>query len=333
MKAALIHSYGTPDVFQIEDIPRPTPGPREILVAVHAASINPIDYKIRQGGQRALIHYSFPRILGLDVSGVVEAIGEKVTRFQVGDAIYSSPPHTRQGTYAEYTVLHENEAAHKPAGLTHEEAASIPLVGLTVWESFVCKGQLKKGDRILIQAGSGGVGTFAIQLAKQLGAHVITTCSERNFELVRSLGADEVINYREQDFATVCQDLDFVLDSIGGETVKKSYDILKKGGHLSVLNSGLPGYTERYGWFGGLLAVVWNLLGMKMRALSTGVQHSMILRQPKGDLLAQLTPYLEEKTIRPVIDRTFALDDIAEAHRYSESGRARGKIVISVRPS
>ncbi|MCA9609375.1 MAG: zinc-binding dehydrogenase, partial [Myxococcales bacterium] len=217
MRAARIHAYGAPDVLQVDEVPDPEPGPRDLLVEVHASSINPVDYKIRSGGQRALIHYRLPWILGLDFSGVVRKVGAKVTRFQVGDEVYGSPTHRRPGCYAELLCVDERQAARKPRNMTHAEAASIPLVGMTAWGALVVQGRLRAGEKALITAGSGGVGSFAIQLAKSLGAHVATTCSARNAELVRSLGADEVIDYREQRVEEVLSGYDYVLDALGGE--------------------------------------------------------------------------------------------------------------------
>lgn len=334
MRAARIHEYGTPDVFQVEEVPDPTPGPGDVLIEVHAASVNPVDYKIRQGGQRAIIHYKLPWILGLDVSGVVLAVGKGVTRFRAGDEVYASPTHRRPGTYAEKVVIREGAVARKPQNMTHHEAATIPLVGLTTWDALVVKGRLMAGQKALIHAGSGGVGTFAIQLAKDLGAHVATTCSERNAELVRSLGADEVIDYRSTKFEDVLSGYDFVLDAIGGETRERSLEVLRRGGHLATMIGGFPAATMKYGPVRGALVAVGGLASITVRAkLKHGVTLSHVLREDDGLVLEQqITRRIEAGAIRAVIDKTYPLDDIADAHRQIETGRTRGKLVIAVKP-
>jgi len=332
MLAARIHAYGPPEVFAVEDVAEPTPGPKDVLVEVHAASVNPVDWKIRSGGQRALIHYSLPWTLGLDFSGTVVAKGDEVTRFDVGDEVYGSPTHRRQGTYAERLVVREKEIAKKPTNLTHQEAASLPLVGLTAWNALVTKGKLKKGDKALIHAGSGGVGTFAIQLAKSLGAHVATTCSARNEELVRSLGADEVIDYREKRFEEELEGYDLVLDAIGGETRERSFAVLHRGGRLTTMIGGFPAATKKHGVILGALVAVLGIASLMLRGLLIhGVFVRNVLRASDGMLLEKITALVEDGAIRPVVDRVFALDEIVEAHHYSETGRARGKIVVSVR--
>ncbi|MBX3273367.1 MAG: NADP-dependent oxidoreductase [Sandaracinaceae bacterium] len=331
MRAARIHEYGPPEALRVEEVPRPAPGPRDVLVEVHAASVNPVDYKIRSGAQRALIHYRLPWILGLDFSGVVVEVGAAVARFRVGDEVYGSPTHRRPGTYAEYLCVDERQAAHKPTNLTHLEAASIPLVGLTAWDALVVKGRLRAGQRALIHAGSGGVGTLAIQLAKALGAHVATTCSERNAELVRSLGADEVIDYRAQRFDEVLSGYDFVLDALGGEERVRSFRVLRRGGRLATMIGGFPEAAEKYGPWRGAPVAIGGLVAVTLRGLLMhGVTVHHVLREPDGRLLEPLTRLLEDGAIRAVIDRVYPLAEIAEAHRHQETGRARGKIVIDV---
>lgn len=331
MRAARIHRYGPPEVLQVDDVPAPTPGPRDLLVDVHASSVNPVDVKIRSGGQRALIHYRLPWTLGLDFSGVVTAVGRDVTLFRVGDAVYGSPTHRRPGCYAEQLAVDERVVARKPRGLSHEEAASIPLVGLTAWDALVVKGRLKRGDRALVHAGSGGVGTFAIQLAKDLGAEVATTCSARNRQLVLSLGADRHVDYREERFEEVLEKQDFVLDALGGETRDRSLKVLKRGGHLSTMIGGFPAATKKYGVVLGAPIAVGQLASITLRGWLRGVGVHHVLRESSGALLAQITRRIEAGAIRPVVDRVFDLDEIAEAHAYSETGRARGKIVIKTR--
>ena len=333
MRAARIHEYGDPDVFRVEEVPDPTPGPRDVLIEVHAASVNPVDYKIRSGGQRALIHYRLPWILGLDASGVVLEVGSEVTRFRPGDEVYASPTHRRPGTYAEKVAIAESAVARKPRAMSHHEAATIPLVGLTAWGALVVQGRLEAGHRALIHAGSGGVGTFAIQLAKDLGAHVATTCSARNEELVRGLGADEVIDYRSVAFEEVLSGYDFVLDALGGATRERSLRVLKPGGRLATMIGGFPDATHRYGVLRGVAVALWTLASITVRArLLHGVTLHHVLRESDGLCLEQqITRRIERGAIRAVVDRVYPLDEIAEAHRHIETGHARGKIVIDPR--
>ena len=325
MRAARIHKYGPPEVLQVDDdVPEGTPGPRDLLVEVHASSVNPVDYKIRSGGQRAIIHYDLPWVLGLDFSGVVIGVGRDVTRFKVGDEVYGSPTHRRPGTYAERHVVDERIAALKPKNLTHREAATIPLVGLTAWRALVIQGRLKAGEKAFITAGSGGVGTFAIQLAKDLGAHVATTCSGRNLDLVRSVGADEVINYREQKFEDVLSDYDFVLDALGGEERERQIGVLARGGRLATMIGGFPTATKKHGPVKGAFVAVGGLVSLTVRARLRGVKLMHVLREASGRQLEQITARIERGAIRPVIDRTFGLVDIAKATRvHRDRARAR----------
>jgi len=333
VRAARIHEYGAPDVFRVEAVPPPVLRPRDLRVEVRASSVNPVDYKIRSGGQRALIHYRLPWTLGLDFSGVVTEVGERVTRFAVGDEVYGSPTHRRPGCYAQQVAIDERQAARKPRNLTHHEAATIPLVGLTAWGALVIQGRLRAGDRALIHAGSGGVGTFAIQLAKALGAHVATTCSARNAELVRSIGADEVIDYRTTKFEDVLDGYDYVLDAIGGETRERSFRVLKRGGRLATMIGGFPAAAKKHGPFLGAPVALWGLISLSIRGpLIHGVSIHHVLREADGRLLDPITALIEADEIRPVIDRVYPLDQIADAHAYIETGRARGKIVIDPWP-
>ena len=332
MRAARIHQYGPPDVFQIDDIPVPDVGPSDVLIEVHAASVNPIDWKIRSGVQRGIIRYKLPHVLGLDVSGVVSAVGDKVTRFAVGDEVYSSPNFKRDGTYAEFTVVDESELAHKPANLSHQEAATIPLVGLTAYQCLVTKSNLQSGERVLILAGSGGVGSFAIQLAKALGAEVTATCSGRNTELVSSLGADHVIDYTVETVHERPRDFDLVMDNLGGTERNNIRNVLKRGGRLPTIVGGIPKETKRFGPNLGSIVAIAKLVGFIVSTrLIRGQKVHYVLRKADGLQLAEITRLIEEEKIRAVVDKVFPLEDVAEAHRYSETGRARGKIVIAVR--
>jgi NADPH:quinone reductase-like Zn-dependent oxidoreductase len=332
MRAARIRSYGPPEALAIEETSEPEIGPRDVLVEVHASSVNPVDWKIRSGAQRAIIHYKLPHTLGLDFSGRVIGRGSEVQRFAIGDEVYGSPTHRRNGCYAEKLAVDERTCALKPRNLDHVEAACVPLVALTAWDALVVGGRLRRGQKALIHAGSGGVGTIAIQLAKDLGAYVATTCSAKNIELVRSLGADEVVDYKERRFDDVLSGYDFVLDALGGEERERSLKVLKRGGVLSSMVGGFPEAAEKHGAGLGAIVAVSGLASISIRAkLFRGVRVYHVLRESSGRMLEEITRRIERGAIWPVVDRVFDLDEIAEAHRYSETGRARGKIAIKVR--
>lgn len=333
MRAARIHRYGPPEVLVVDDVEEPRAvGPRDVLVEVHASSVNPVDWKIRSGGQRALIHYTLPWILGLDVSGVVRSVGTQVTRFSAGDEVYGSPTHRRPGTYAELVVIDERALARKPRNLSHLEAASLPLVALTAWDALVVRGRLAKGEKALIHAGAGGVGHVAIQLAKDLGAYVATTCSERNADFVRELGADRAIDYKKERFDEVLRDYDFVLDALGGEERERSLNILREGGHLATMVGGFPEEAEKRGVALGAVVALGTLASITLRGeLVRGIAIHHVLRESNGAILEQITRRVERGAIKPVIDTVFPLEKIADAHRASEGGRTRGKIAVEVR--
>lgn len=328
-----IHEYGGPDVLRLEEVEKPAVGPRDVLIEVHATSVNPVDWKIRSGVQRAVVRYKLPHVLGLDASGVVVEVGAEVNKFAVGDEVYSSPSHKRSGTYAEYVAVDQDEAALKPKTIDHAGAASLPLVGLTAWDALVDTIRLAPGERILIFAGSGGVGTFAIQLAKHLGTEVATTCSARNTDLVKSLGADHVIDYTQQRFDETLRDYDAVLDTLGGEERRRALSILRRGGRIATLLAGVPEATKRFGPNLGLGVVGLEMLGFKLQSrLFHGVRTSWVIRASDGDVLEKIAALVDEGKIKPVIDREFPLDEIVAAHEYSQSGRARGKVVVRVKP-
>ena len=331
MKAIRMHAYGDAGVLRLEDAPPMALGPRDLRIAVKAPSINPIDFKVREGVQRALIRLSMPATLGMDVSGVVTEVGAKVRGFAVGDEVFGSPSHRRMGCYAEEVVVSASECALKPASLDHHEAAALPLVGLTAWDALVGACDLRPGQRVLIQAGSGGVGTVAIQLAKHLGAEVLTTCSERNAELVRGLGADRVIDYRAERFEDVAEGCDAVLESIGGDDMRRAVATVRRGGVVASITPGLPAYTKKHGPWLGVAAFALTLVPLVVRArLSRGVKLRLVTRRASGANLARLGELVERGALRPVIDRVYPLAEAAEAHRYLETGRARGKVVLAV---
>jgi NADPH:quinone reductase-like Zn-dependent oxidoreductase len=330
MRAVRIHRYGPPEVLQIEDVPEPRPGPRDLRVRIRATSVNPIDWKIRAGGQRGVIWYSLPWILGLDFSGEVVEVGSKVRGFAVGDEVFGSPTHRRPGTYAEQFLVDERLVARKPARLSHTEAAALPLAGLTAWQALVKTCEVKAGDRVLIHAAAGGVGTLAIQIAKARGAWVAGTASAGNHALLRELGVDLAIDYHTERFEDVAGPIDVVLDSVGGETRARSLAMLKPGARIASIAAGLPKYTERSGPFLGALQVVLEVVGFTIGPRLRGIRAAHVTRWPSGPDTAAMAELVESGQLRPIIDRVLPLSEIVEAHRYSETGRARGKIVLEV---
>lgn len=333
MKAFVLESYGANRALQLADVPEPQLRDDEVLVQVHAAGVNQLDSKIKDGQFKLILPYRLPLILGHDVAGVVVKAGPRVRQFKPGDEVYARTDDFRIGTFAEFVPVRESSLAPKPKGLTMEEAASIPLVGLTAWQALVETAKLTKGQRVFIQAGSGGVGTFAIQLARHLGATVATTTSAANFELVRSLGADVVIDYRTQDFEDVLHDYDVVLNSQDGKTLGKSLRVLKGGAKL-VSISGPPDPA-----FGRAIAVplfvklVMRLLssGIRRRARSRGIDYSFVFMKADGGQLREITRLIEAGAIRPVVDKVFAFESTNEALAYAEAGHAKGKVVIKIR--
>jgi NADPH:quinone reductase-like Zn-dependent oxidoreductase len=331
MRAARIHRYGDAGELVVEEAPRPECGPDDVRIEVHATSVNPVDAKIRKGGQRAVIRPSFPATLGMDVSGVVTEVGARVRDFAVGDEVYATPSHKRMGCYAEEVVVRAAEVAPKSRRLDHREAASLPLVGLTAWDVLVGFLRVARGQRVLITAGSGGVGTIAIQLAKHLGAEVLTTCSAGNAELVRSLGADVAIDYRAQRFEEVARGVDAVLEAVGGGDIDRALATVRRGGRVAIITAGLPDFTARLGPALGLLRMGVRYASLVVRAALSGRTLRLVTRDSRGANLRKLGELVDAGAIRPVIGRVFLLDEIAEAHRYLETGRAPGKVVIAVR--
>jgi NADPH:quinone reductase-like Zn-dependent oxidoreductase len=332
MKAVRIHHYGNNDRVVVDDVPRPEPGADDLLVSVRAASINPVDFKIRDGKVKVLLRYRMPLTLGNDLSGVVEAVGANVTRFKVGDAIYARLDKQRIGALADYALVSESAAARKPERLSHEEAASIPLVGLTAWQALVEIGQLAAGQKVLIHAGSGGVGTFAIQLAKQLGAFVATTASARNAELVKRLGADQVIDYKATRFESAIHDCDVVFDTQGGETLERSFSVVRRGGVVVTVGGRPDGKFARAWGLNPLLVALLSLLARRVTRLARAheARFEYLFMRASGEQLEKIGALLESGAIKPVIDRTFALADTRDALAYVESGRAVGKVVVRV---
>lgn len=304
----------------------------DVLVKVRATGVNLLDSKVRDGEFKLILPYRPPFILGHDVAGIVVRVGRNVRRFKVGDEVYARPRDHRVGTFAEFIALNEADVAPKPKNISMEEAASIPLVGLTAWQALVEVGKLKSGQKVFIQAGSGGVGTFAIQLAKHLGAIVATTTSAKNVELVKSLGADVVIDYKTQDFEKVLSGYDLVLHSQDAEALKKSLRVLKPGGLLvSISGPPDPEFAKEKG-MNLFLKLVMRMLsrGVRKKARSLGVRFSFLFMRAQGQQLSQITSLIESAAIRPVVDKVFPFEKTGDALAYVEAGRAKGKVVITV---
>lgn len=308
MRAVRINEFGPPEVLRIEHVQRPTPGKGELLVRVHAAAVNPIDTIIRTDGARGVSNASLPYTPGFDLSGEVVQRGEDVTDFKIGDEVFAMLHLRRGGAYAEYAIVKISEAARKPAKVTHEEAASLPLVALTAWQALLETADLQAGQTVLIHAGAGGVGSIAIQLAKWKGATVIATASEQNHEFLRDLGADVVVDYRTQRFEEIAREVDVVLDPIGGDTQRRSLNVLREGGIL--------------------VSIVG--LGPAAREPARGVRAKAILVEPKAEQLRQIATLVEESKLKPIVTHRFSLRDAAAAHKQSETRRTRGKIVLSI---
>ena len=333
MKGFILNRYGKKEKLHLTELPEPVLNEYDVLVQIHAAGVNQLDSKIRDGEFKMILPYKTPIALGHDVAGVVGKIGSKVTKFKVGDEVYARPADYRIGTFAERIAIHENDAALKPKNISMEEAASIPLVGLTAWQALVEKANLKKGQKVFIQAGSGGVGTFAIQLAKHLGATVATTTSSANIDLVKSLGADIVIDYKKDDFETILKDYDVVLNSQDTKTLEKSLRILKPNGKI-VSISGPPdpdfGKEINANWFLKLALKVLSA-SIRKKANRLGVHFSFLFMRANGGQLSQITALLNSGAIKPVLDKVFPFEQTNEAMAYVESGRAKGKVVIKVK--
>ncbi len=333
MKAFVLEGYGKKRALRLADMPDPELRDGEVLVEVHAAAVNLLDAKIRDGEFKLILPYRMPLILGHDVAGVVVRVGPHVRQFKLGDEVFARPDDFRIGTFAERVAVKETSLALKPRGLTMEEAASIPLVGLTAWQALVETAQLKKGQKVFIQAGSGGVGTFAIQLAKHLGATVATTTSAANQALVQSLGADVVIDYKTQDFEGFLRDYDVVLNSQDGKALDKSLRVLKRGGKLiSISGPPDPEFGQQIA-APGFVKLVMRLLSASVRrkARRAGIDYSFLFMKANGGQLRQIARLLEASAIRPVIDQVFPFESTNEAMAYVESGRAKGKVVIKVK--
>lgn len=332
MKAFVVDKYKKKGALVLVNMPEPDLQDNDVLIRICATAVNRLDSTVRDGEFKSILPYRPPFILGHDVAGTVTEIGAKVRQFKVGDAVYSRPRDRRIGTFAEFIAINEADVALKPKNLNMTQATSIPLVGLTAWQALVEVGKVKPGQKVFIQAGSGGVGTIAIQLAKHLGATVATTTSAKNAELVKSLGADVVIDYNEQDFEKILSGYDLVLNSQDPKTLVKSLHVLKPGGKLiSISGPPDPAFAEAFG-LNPLLKLVIRLLsrGVRKKAKSLDVRYSFLFMRAQGQQLSEIASLIESGVIRPLVDKVFPFEKTNDALFYVETGRAKGKVVITV---
>ncbi|MGO7906438.1 NADP-dependent oxidoreductase [Rhizobium leguminosarum] len=332
MKAFVVDKYKKKGALRLASLPEPELQDNDVLVRIQATAVNLLDSKVRDGEFKLILPYRPPFVLGHDVAGTVVKAGSRVRRFKVGDQVYARPRDHRIGTFAEFIAIDQSDVALKPNNLSMTEAASIPLVGLTAWQALVEVGKVKPGQKVFIQAGSGGVGTFAIQLAKHLGATVATTTSAGNAELARSLGADVVIDYKTQDFEKVLSGYDLVLNSQDPKTLEKSLSVLKPGGQLiSISGPPDPAFAGELG-LNLFLKLVLRLLsrGVRKKAKRLGIRYSFLFMRAEGQQLGQITSLIESGAIRPVVDKVFPFEKTGDALAYVETGRAKGKVVITV---
>ncbi|MBP2836691.1 NADP-dependent oxidoreductase [Dickeya parazeae] len=332
MKALMFKEYGKADNIAFGEIPRPEIQPNDILVKVHAVGLNPIDYMIPKGTFKPVLKFTLPATIGSDLAGVVESVGSRVTRFKPGDAVFASIFDMGIGALADFAVVPESAAAHKPVNLDFVQAASIPMVGLTSWQALKERAHLKPGQKVFIPAGSGGIGSFAIQLAKQLGATVGTTTSTGNLELVRRLGADEVIDYKKQEFEEILQGYDVVLGTVRGNHIQKSLNILKPHGRVVSLIGPLDAAFAHARDLNFLMKFIFKLMSWKIIRLAKkrDIQYSFLFVHPDGMQLEEISEFLEAGSIHPVIDKVFSFEDAKQALAYLETGRAKGKVVIKL---
>lgn len=332
MKAFIIDRYGKKETGRIAEVSEPELRDEDVLIQVHAAGVNALDSKIRNGEFKLILPYPLPLILGNDVAGTVVRVGAGVRQFKPGDEVYARPDDNRIGTFAEFIAIKASSVAMKPTNLGMVEAASLPLVALTAWQVLVETAKLQKGQKVFIQAGSGGVGTIAIQLAKHLGAFVATTTSTANTGWVKALGADVVIDYTRQDFATELRDYDVVLNSLGSAELEKSLGVLKPGGRLiSISGPPTPSFATSRGLVWPLKQII-RLLSHRIRskAQRKGVEYAFVFMCADGAQLAEITTLVESGALNPVVDKVFALEDTHHALAYSDGGRAKGKVVVRV---
>jgi alcohol dehydrogenase len=331
MKAFVLKRYGGPDAAELCDVAMPRPDAGDVLVRVHAAGLNPVDFKTREGKLRIVQRYPLPTVMGNEFAGVVEACGSGAARFKPGDRVFARVPKDRMGAFAEYVAVPEHVLAAMPSTIDFDAAAAIPLAGLTALQALRDELHLQPGSKVFIPGGAGGVGTFAIQIAKWLGAHVTTTASPRGRALVERLGADEVIDYTAQRFVGRVRDMDGVFDLVGGETLDQSFGVVKRGAKVvTVVATPEPETATRDLGRGRALAALFWLasLSLRRKARRQGGQYRFLFMHPSGAELAELTRLVEAGKLQPIVDRVFPFGEIAEAFAYLETGRAKGKVVV-----
>jgi len=333
MKAFIINKYGKKEQLQSADVPLPAVKDNDVLVEIHAAGLNLLDSKIKAGEFKLVLPYKTPLILGHDVAGVITRVGKNVKKFKVGDEVYARPADYRIGAFAEFIAIDEKDVALKPRNISMEAAASIPLVALTAWQVLVEMAKVKKGQKVFIQAGSGGVGTIAIQLAKHLGAFVATTAGSKSFDLLKGLGADLLIDYRNEDFENKLSSYDVVVNSQDTKTLLKSLNVLKRGGKaVSISGPPTSDFAKERGapWF---VKIILSLLssGVRKKANKLGLDYSFLFMRAEGEQLSQITSLIESGVIKPVVDKVFPFERINEALSYVEGGRAKGKVVVKIK--
>jgi NADPH:quinone reductase-like Zn-dependent oxidoreductase len=308
MKTVRIHEYGNADVLHLEEIPVPQIASDELLIKIHAASVNPVDWMVREGYLKDMHLHKLPLTLGQDFSGTVEKVGSSVTEFKIGDKVFGRPSLEKDGSYAEFIEVKATEVALMPKTITYDEAATLPVAGTTAWETLINRAKIKNGQRVLILGSSGGVGSLAVQIARNKECYVIGTTSNANIDFVKSLGADEVIDYKSQDFSQQLSDIDVVLDTVGGENQEKAFKVMKRGGVLvSTVSKPNQKIADQY--------------GVRCENVSVG---------PNAHILNELRTLIEMGQIHPVIDKVYRLEDAKQAQNYSQSGKARGKIVLEI---
>jgi len=341
MLAMVINRYGAAeDVLHTKEIAKPSIKADEVLVRLKASSVNPIEYKMRAGYGRKMFTkkrgFEFPLVLGNDVSGVIEAVGNKVTDFRPGDAVFSAPEVNGQGSYAQYRAIKAKYCVEKPNRLSHQEAATIPYVALTAWAALVDKAKLgpdnSRGKRVLVHGGSGGIGSFAIQLLKAWGAEVSATCSTEKLERVKQLGADRVIDYKTEDFTQLLKEFDLVLDTVGGDNEEKSLHVLKKSGGAQYVTLLVPvlGAIDKHGFLRGGFSAIRELLRKKKACKKQNILYHWGLFKSNRNALMAVKDLIDQGKIKPVLDCSFPLIQMAQAHDYAESGKAFGKVGIDI---
>ncbi|MFM0380192.1 NADP-dependent oxidoreductase [Paraburkholderia strydomiana] len=333
MKALTFKRYGKTPEIGFAEVPRPTLKPDELLVQVHAAGLNPIDNMIPSGTFKPVLKFELPATLGSDIAGVVTEVGSNVTRFKPGDAIFASLFDLGRGSIAEFAAVPESAAASKPVNLDFVQAAAVPMVALTSWQALKERAHLQAGQKVFIPAGSGGIGTFAIQLAKHFGARVGTTTSTGNVQLVTSLGADEVVDYKKQEFEKVLDGYDVVVGTIRGDAIEKSIGILRPGSKIVSLIGPLDAAFARARRLNFILRLVFGLMSRKIKRLAKkrDVAYSFLFMRPDGAQLSEIGELLKSEQVRPVIDKVFPFEQAKEALEYLAQGRAKGKVVVRMK--